>query len=242
MNKKNIKKLDIFLLALTILIFAFIIFFCIFNWHLVIDLLNVIINGKDVVKDYMAQFNFVGVIAISLLIIFCFFFPFFSSLPLQIICLFSYGYIKGSIIVSLSIAIASQLLFILQKNMKSFIFSKKQKEKQRKIEERIKNSKRNINAVMALLYVIPCIPFLIISSIACRSNMKWWKYTLFTFLGPIPEVFVTLFLGEKVTSASSPILSFIILVFMILLVVLSLIFKDKLIYFIFKPMESKQDE
>ena len=60
MNKKNIKKLDIFLLALTILIFVFIIFFCIFNWHLVIDLLNVIITGiiSGLTNGYIYKLGF----------------------------------------------------------------------------------------------------------------------------------------------------------------------------------------
>lgn len=234
-NKKEIKKTDIVILVVTVAILLAIVLLCAFNWPLVANLFDLIVKGKAVVQDYVLSFGILGEIIISIMLVFCFFFPFVSSLPLQILCVISYGVWHATILISLVLALASQLLYLLEKNFKTFFYTKKQHEKQEEIEARIRNSSRNINWVMVLLYIVPCIPFLIISSIAFRSNMRWWKYTLFTAIGPIPEVIVTLVLGDMLTSNTSPVWSMIVLVFMIALVILSLVFKDKMIYWIFKP-------
>lgn len=234
-SKKNIRKRDIVLLAVTIAILLAIALLCAFNWSLVVKLFDLVVKGKTVVQDYVLSFGILGEIIIAIMIMFCFFFPFISSLPLQILCVVSYGVWHATLLISIVLALASQLLYLLQKNFKTFFYTKKQHKKQEEIEARIRNSSRNINWVMVLLYIVPCIPFLVISTIASRSNMRWWKYTLFTALGPIPEVIVTLVLGDQLTSNTSPVWSVIVLVVMISIVILSLVFEDKLIYWIFKP-------
>ncbi|MDE7454247.1 MAG: VTT domain-containing protein [Clostridia bacterium] len=236
-NKKKIRKRDIAILVVTIAILLAIALLCAFNWPLVANLFDLIVRGKTVVQDYVLSFGILGEIIIAIMLLFCFFFPFISSLPLQILCVISYGVVHATILISIVLALASQLLYLLEKNFKTFFYTKKQHQKQEDIEARIKNSSRNINWVMVLLYIVPCIPFLVISSIACRSNMKWWKYTLFTAIGPIPEVIVTLVLGDQLTSNTSPVWSMIVLVVMIAIVILSLVFKDKMIYWIFKPQK-----
>ncbi len=242
MDKNKIKKSDIIILTITIALLIGIVIFCALNWHLVITLFDMIVEGKSIVKDFVTDFGWLGVVAIAVVLVFCFFFPFFSALPLEIVCVMSYGIWWSTLLVSLSIAIGSQILFLLEKNLKTFFYTKKQRQKQLELEERIKNRDRNIDVVMVLLYVIPLIPFMIIASIACRSNMKWWKYTLYTTLGVVPEVFCTLLIGNQVTSNSSPVVNMIILVLMILLVILMLIFKDKMIYWIFRPKKEKNEK
>ena len=234
-NKKAIKQKDIVILVVTIAILLAIVLLCAFNWPLVANLFELIVKGKTVVQDYVLSFGILGEAVIAVMLIFCFFFPFISSLPLQILCVISYGVWHATIFISIVLALASQLLYLLEKNFKTFFYTQKQHKKQAEIEARIRNSSRNINWIMVLLYIVPCIPFLIISSIASRSNMPWWKYTLFTAIGPIPEVIVTLVLGNQLTSNYSPVWSMIVLVIMIAIVVLSLIFKDKMIYWLFKP-------
>lgn len=234
-EKKEIKKKDIIILVVTIAILLAIALLCAFNWPLVANLFSLIVKGKTIVQDYVLSFGILGEIIIAIMLMFCFFFPFISSLPLQILCVISYGVWHATILISVVLALAGQLLYLLEKNFKTFFYTKKQHKKQEEIEARIRNSSRSINWVMVLLYIVPCIPFLVISSIACRSNMRWWKYTLFTAIGPIPEVIVTLVLGDQLTSNTSPVWSMIVLVLMIAIVILSLVFKDKMIYWIFKP-------
>lgn len=240
-NKHDIKKKDIVILVITVAILLAIALLCAFNWQLVVRLFDLIVEGKTAVKDYVSDFGILGEIIIAIMLMFCFFFPFISSLPLQILCVISYDVWHATLLISVVLALASQLLYLLQKNYKTFFYTKKQHKKQEEIEARIRNSSRNINWVMILLYIVPCIPFLVISTIAARSNMRWWKYTLFTAIGPIPEVIVTLVLGDQLTSNTSPAWSVTVLIFMIAIVILSLVFEDKLIYWIFKPKREAND-
>jgi uncharacterized membrane protein YdjX (TVP38/TMEM64 family) len=71
--------------------------------------------------------------------------------------------------------------------------------------------------------------------------MKWWKYFIVTALGPIPDIFLTLWVGVKITNSSSPAFSFGLLLFIIAIIVLSMIFKNKLVDFIFTPKKEKNN-
>jgi uncharacterized membrane protein YdjX (TVP38/TMEM64 family) len=95
---------------------------------------------------------------------------------------------------------------------------------------------------MFIAYLAPFIPFMLIHTVAANSGMKWWKYSLVTLIGPIPDIFVTLWLGEKVTASSSPVVSFVILLFIIVCVVVSMIYKEKIVDFIFKPRKEEKGE
>jgi uncharacterized membrane protein YdjX (TVP38/TMEM64 family) len=71
--------------------------------------------------------------------------------------------------------------------------------------------------------------------------MKWWKYALITLLGPLPDVVITLWAGVKITTSSSPLTSYIILLVIIVCVVVSIAYKDRIIDFIFAPKEKKDE-
>lgn len=232
MNKRK-KLKDIILLSTTGLVLLFILIFCIINWHVVLDIFLSVISSASVMREYMLSIGIVGVIAIMLVMIVLYFFPVVSSIPLQIASLIAYGLLGGTIISCLSVAIGSQLFYLFGKNFETF-YSESHRAKHKEVEKRIQNSNRSITLVLILAYFIPCIPYLIISSLARKSRMKWWKYTLFNTIGPIPGIFATLVLGKKV-AASSALASVILLAAMIILVVLSFIYQEKLINFIFKP-------
>ena len=118
--------------------------------------------------------------------------------------------------------------------------SEKQRQQQLRMEQTIQNSSRSIETFLILAYLAPFVPFLLIHLVAANSGMKWRKYALITLFGPIPDVVVTLWLGEKVTSTSSPIVSFCILMVIIACVVFSLIYKEKMVNWIFKPQKIKE--
>jgi uncharacterized membrane protein YdjX (TVP38/TMEM64 family) len=123
-----------------------------------------------------------------------------------------------------------------------FLSSKKKREEHKLMEEKIKNSKRSIYYFLFLAYLAPFVPFMIIHMIAADSGIKWWKYALVTLLGPLPDIIITLWAGVKITSSSSPIVSYIVLVVIITIIVLTLIFKNKLVDLIFTPKEKSKDE
>lgn len=234
-------KKERLIIAFTTLILIAVIIFSIFNWSTITYLFNQVSSGTVVVKEYLLSLGITGVIAMSVVMIACFFFPVLSSVPIQLASAISYGLWGGLIHVSLSIFMASQLAFLLTKSTLA-LSSKKKKEEHRLMEEKIKNSKRSIYYFLFLAYLAPFVPFLVIHMVAADSGMKWWKYALITFFGPIPDIIITLWAGVKITTSSSPIVSYIILLVIITIVILSMIYKKKLVDLIFTPKEKNKDE
>ena len=235
--KNNKEKI---LIILTACIVTVLVTFSIIFWDTIKYLFTQMTAGVEIVKDYVLSLGIVGFIAISLIIIVCFFFPFISSVPLQLTSAVSYGLIPGIIHVSLSIFIASQLLFLFSKSS-LFLSSKKKREEHRLMEEKIKNSNVNVIWFILLAYILPFVPFLVIHMVAVESGLKWWKYALITFLGPIPDIIITLWAGVKITTSSSPIISYVILVAILVIVVLSMIYKNKMIDLVFTPKDKKEN-
>jgi len=223
-----------YLILLTAVILTAVVVFSVLNWPTIKELFKLMVAGVAIVKEYVLSLGIVGVISISLLIIVCFFVPVFSSIPVQIASSISYGLPFGIIHVLISVFLASQLAFLFTRVIRVFQ-SPKQKEKQRIMEEKIKNSKRSIFFFIVLAYLAPFVPFLLIHLVAANSGMKWWKYSLVTLFGPIPDIIVTLWLGTKITTTSSPIVSFLMLLLVITCVTFSLIYREKMIDLIFSP-------
>lgn len=213
--------------------------FSIFNWEIIIHLFKELSSDMEVLKEYVRSLGITGVIAMTIVIIICFFFPFISSVPIQLTSAISYGLWFGLAHVALSVFIASQLVFLFTKST-LFLSSSKKREEHRLMEEKIKNSKRSIYWFLILAYLAPFVPFLIIHMVAADSGIKWWKYALITLLGPIPDIIVTLWAGVKITTSSTPITSYILLMVIIVIVVLSMLYKNKLIDLIFTPKDKKE--
>ena len=232
-------KKEILLLTLTGCILLAIAAFAILNWGTVVYLFKQMLEGVSIVKEYVLSLGIVGVLSIGLIIIVCFFFPVISSIPVQLASSISYGLPLGILHVVISVFLASQLAFLFTRTIRVFQ-SEKQRIKQLQMEQTIQNSSRSIEMFLFLAYLAPFIPFLVIHLVAANSGMKWRKYALITLLGPIPDVVVTLWLGEKVTSSSSPIVSFCVLMVILTCVVLSLIYKEKMVNWIFKPQKTKE--
>ncbi len=237
LNKKNI-----LLLTITAFVILTATIFSIFNWEIITFLFTQMTTGAEIVEDYIKSLGIIGVLVISLIIIICFFFPVISSVPIQLASALAYGLPNAVMHVTISIFIASQLVFLFTKTFRIFS-SKKQIEERKKLEEKIKNSKRSILSFLFLAYLAPFIPFFLIHMVTASSGIKWWKYTLITFIGPIPDIVVTLWLGVKITSgAQSPILSYVLLLVIIVCVILSIVFKNNIIDFIFKPKEKEEND
>ncbi len=222
------------LMLLTIGIVSIIVIFSIFNWDTILHLFQQTMEGADIVKENVQALGIVGVLAISLIIIVCFFVPVISPIPVELASVVSYGLPFAIAHVLLSVFVASQLAFLFTRSARIF-HGPKQQEKQRQMELRIQNSDRSIEQFLLLAYLAPFVPFMLIHMVAASSGMKWRKYTLYTFLGPIPDVVITLWLGDKITSASTPVTSYVILMLIIVCIALFIINKERLVNWIFKP-------
>ncbi len=229
---KKISTKDKILLIFSAIILIAITTFVILYKDTVYAILERMLNGVDLVEDYIKSFGIIGILAMMLIIIVFFFFPVVSSMPIQIACGITYGLLGGSLIVFLALLIAAQLLYLFRQNLRAFS-SEKQKEKRLALEKMIKESNRNIYLALIIAYLLPAVPFLVISNLAA-SGLKYPKYTLVTSLGMIPDILTTLFIGKKLLS-SSPVASVITLIAIIIVIILSIIFNDKLVAWVFAP-------
>ncbi len=233
-------KKERLILLITFCALIGILLFSIFNWEIISYLFKQVVSGASIVKEYVLSLGVIGVIAITLVIVALFFFPIISSIPLQLASAVSYGLPLGILHVSLSIFLASQLAFLFTRSA-ILLSSEKRRQEHLLMEEKIKNSKRSIYVFLFLAYLAPFVPFLLIHMVAANSGMKWWKYALITLLGPLPDIVVTLWAGVKITTSSSPLTSYIILLVIIVCVVASIAYKEKIIDFIFAPKEKKDE-
>ena len=233
-------KKERLILSFTAPILIGILVFSIFEWEIISYLFKQVVSGASIVKDYVLSLGVLGASAITLVIVVLFFFPIISSVPVQLASAVSYGLPFGVLHVSLSIFLASQLAFLFTRSA-VLLSSEKRRKEHLLMEEKIKNSKRSIYVFLFLAYLAPFVPFLLIHTVAASSGMKWWKYALITLLGPLPDVVITLWAGVKITTSSSPLTSYIILLVIIVCVVVSIAFKDRIIDFIFAPKEKKDE-
>ncbi|MBQ7339550.1 MAG: TVP38/TMEM64 family protein [Clostridia bacterium] len=236
-NRKNV-----WLLILSGVAIAVGVMFSILNWDVITYLFTQMTTGMEIVEDYIRGLGVMGIICISLIIIICFFVPVISSVPIQLASAVAYGLPFSTVHVLLSIVIASQLVYLFTKTFKIFS-TKKQIEERKKLEEKIKNSKRSIFFFIILAYLAPFVPFFLIHMVAASSGMKWWKYSLVTLIGPIPDIIITLWAGVKITSGGqSPITSYVLLVVIVVCVILSMIYKNKIIDLIFTPKQKTKEK
>ena len=140
------------IIIITAIILTALIIFSIFNWDTIIYLFKQVSSGAVVVKEYVLSLGITGVIAMTIIMIVCFFFPFISSVPIQLTSAISYGLWFGLVHVTLSVFIASQLAFLFTKST-LFLSSNKKREEHRLMEEKIKNSKRSIYYFLFLAYL-----------------------------------------------------------------------------------------
>ena len=232
-------KKEKYLLLITVIVLAAIATFAVWNWSSFLRLFQEMVSGVEIVRENILDMGLAGVLIISLIIVICFFFPVISSIPVQLASVVAYGLPFAIAHVSLSVFIASQIAFLLVRCFRVFQ-SPKQRKKQEEMEAKIRNSKRSILTFLVLAYLAPFVPFMLIHIVAANSGMRWWKYALVTLLGPLPDVVVTLFLGSKIATTTSPVTSLIVLLLVIGCVSLSLIYKGKIIDWIFLSKEERE--
>ena len=234
-------KKEKILMLLTAAILLTIGIFAACNWSDFVHLFKEMVTGVEIVRENILDLGIAGILIISLIIVICFFFPVISSIPVQLASVVAYGLPCAIVHVSLSVFVASQISFLLVRCFRVFQ-SPKQKKKQQEMEEKIRNSRRSIMTFIVLAYLAPFVPFLLIHIVAANSGMKWWKYALVTLLGPIPDIVITLYLGAKIATTSSPVTSLVVLLLVIGCISLSMIYKEKIIDWVFAPKKESEGE
>ena len=237
----RVNRKEMLLMLLTAAILLVIGIFAACNWTDFVHLFKEMVTGVEIVRENILDLGIAGVLIISLIIIICFFFPVVSSIPVQLASVVAYGLPCAIVHVTLSVFVASQIAFLLVRCFRAFQ-SPKQRKKQEEMEQKIQNSRRSIMAFIVLAYLAPFVPFLLIHIVAANSGMKWWKYALVTLLGPISDIVITLYLGAKIATTSSPVTSLVVLLLVIGCISLSMIYKEKIIDWVFAPKKESEGE
>ena len=136
------KKEKIIIIATSAILLA-IILFAIFNWQVISFLFTQMTEGVTDLGEFVRDLGILGVLAITLIIVVCFFVPVISSIPLQIVSAVSYGMPFGTLHVALSVFIASQLAFLFTRTIRVFT-SEKHKREQREMEEKMKLGQKQL--------------------------------------------------------------------------------------------------
>ncbi len=236
MNMKKVTNKDKILLVASGVILAAIAVFLIAFWDTAIELTGKLLGGVELVEGYIKALGLPGIAAMMLIMVVCFFFPVISSMPIQLACGVTYGIWGGGGIILCALYIASQMLYLFRQNLK-ILSSPKQVQKRLELEKMISESDRNIYVALIIAYLLPGVPFLVINNLAA-SVLSYRKYSLVTLLGMLPDIFTTIFLGEKLLS-SSPVASIVTLIAIVLLIVLSIVFNNRLITWFFTSKRKK---
>ena len=115
---KNKKERWLVLLTLGVLLLVAV--FSYLNRETIVYLFKQMVTGVAIVKEYVQSLGLMGILAISLIIIVCFFFPVVSSVPVQLASSITYGLPFGFLHVVISIFLASQLAFLFTRTFRVF--------------------------------------------------------------------------------------------------------------------------
>lgn len=233
-KEKTPKRKVLAMPVITIVVLTALFVSCAVYWNVVSVLFTKLFQGKSLVKEFVLGLGVGGGVGIFTLVCLLYFFPVVSSLPLQVTAGISYGALLGSLLVAVALGLSAQIVFLFDKNIKLLNRSPKKVAARLEMKRKIENSGRNMAWVLILAYIVPGIPFVLIALVAVSGNLKWRTFTFITFFGQLFDVFTTIFLGNAVLESSET-ASGIILAVIIFIVTMSLIFKNKIVDFVFSP-------
>ncbi len=228
---------DRLILILTAILVVALLICAIVFWDEFYYFFDTIVTGSDNVGQYVRDLGVIGILLLGVSIFVIFLVPVLSSVVFQMTAGLAYGILLGTVLVGVSIGIGAQLVYLFYHNYKA-LASQKRSAKLIKLQQQIANSGRSVTAVLFISYFIPGIPFVMLATVGAVSGMKYWKYFLLTFFGPWLEIAFTVALGSVLTSVS-PIATMILVVVLLILIVLSFVFKDKIINTIFTPQKGR---
>ena len=146
---------------------------------------------QDAIDEYMGN---VGVLRALLLMIMQFFSVIIAVMPaepVQIVAGLSYGIGRGIMICWFSIIAANTVIYFMFKKLGDPIVKliPSYEKWEGLVVERYKHGGRVAN--IAMLYILPFIPYGIIAYIASRSRLKFIPYLIVTSFGVLPSIVIT---------------------------------------------------
>lgn len=177
---------------------------------------------QEEIQDLLGNLGYKGYLAMGMLSFLQVVLTFIPAEPVQVITGISFGVLKGSLICLIGVFIGNTVIYILYK-----IYGEKLERYFKKNAEFDFDAARKspkIALVLFILYFLPAIPYGLICFFTASLNTKYYKYILLTTLGSIPSILIGVGLGSLAMAASW---IFSILIFVLLLTLLIIVFRNK---------------
>lgn len=188
-------------------------------------------------ENYISSLGIKGVAVILLIQILQVFIAFIPGELVELLAGFLYGTWGGLAICLLGNLIASLLIFSLVKFLAKNHLSK--------FQEKLKqysflNNKKKIALYLFIIYLIPGLPKDIFTYLAPFLPINFWIFILVTSIARIPSIISSTYSSHSILNSNYT-MAIIIFVIFTLLAILGIIYKDKIIAFLKKDNEKKEN-
>ena len=220
-----------------LLVFAFLGILVLLGWFFFTEenvdiIISVLKNDNltnDQIQERLGELGIRGNITISILSMLQVVLTFLPSEPTQVLAGLTYGFWHGLACCMVGVFVGNTLIFALYKLFGDRLNAYFDKELHLNINK-LSNS-RIVTLVVAILYLLPVIPYGMICFFAATMRMKYPKYIVTTVLLSTPSVAIGVVLGHAALATSwmlslaiFVVLSLLIIVFIIKMFVKSLCF------------------
>lgn len=237
--KSNTKKKLIALILFAIVFMGLLIFlFYGENFYILKEIFNTNAT-KAQIQDSIGKLGIKAYIVVVILSMLQVMLTFVPAEPLHVISGISFGLNEGILVCLIGILIGNTIIYVLYK-----IFGGKLTEYfASNVEFDFDTAKRSnkIALIVAILYLLPAIPYGIICFFAATLGMKYPKFILITGLGSLPSLLVDVGIGH-IAMTSSWTISIIVFIAIIILLILMWKFKSKIFAKVNEFVKKKQEK
>ena len=177
---------------------------------------------QEQIRELLGSLGYKGYLTMGTLSFLQVVLTFIPAEPVQVMAGISFGVWYGGLICLAGVFVGNTVIYILYKIYGEKLERYFKKNAEFDFDEARKSPK--IALVIFILYFLPAIPYGLICFFTASLNKKYYQYILLTTLGSIPSILIGVALGH-LAMAASWILS--ICVFIVLLTLLIIVFKNK---------------
>lgn len=177
---------------------------------------------KEEVRESLSSLGIKAYIVLGILAMLQVVLTFLPAEPVQVMAGISLGLWKGALVCLIGVIVGNTIIYILHKIYGQKLTKYFKTNAEFDFDAAAQSGK--IALIVFILYFLPAIPYGLICFFTASIGIKYPKYIVLTTLGAIPSILIGVGLGH-VAMASSWIIS--IIVFIVLLALLMILFKNK---------------
>lgn len=208
-----------------LLVIAFFVVLILLGWFLLteenVDIIVCVFKNDDLtneqIQDKLSQLGIRGNITIAVLSMLQVVLTFLPSEPTQVLAGLTYGFWHGLACCMVGVFLGNSVIFVLYKLFGDKLNAYFDKELHLNINK-LSNS-HIITVVVAILYLLPVIPYGMICFFAATMRMKYPKYIATTVLLSTPSVAIGVILGHTALATSWKVSLSIFIILVLLIVV-----------------------